>query len=73
MSLSVPPTQLGIRPVPVGAVGRLTRISLLRGGAGRVPESTTIERFKLIQAMAVAAENRTRELGAPKDRLDIRA
>lgn len=47
-------------PLEVGPVSRLGRIASLRGGAGRVPESTSAERLKLIQGMSAIAERNRR-------------
>jgi hypothetical protein len=47
-------------PLEMGPASRLGRIARLRGGAGRVPESTSTERLKLIQGMSAIAERNWR-------------
>lgn len=49
-------------PVEVGPASRLGRIARLRGGAGRVPESTSTERLKLIQGLSAIAERNRRAI-----------
>lgn len=60
MGTPLSPVELSSVLARANAESRLGRILVLRGGAGRVPESSGTERFMLIQAMSAAAERRQR-------------
>lgn len=60
MGSQLSPVELSSVLARANAESRLGRILVLRGGAGRVPESNGTERFMLIQAMSAAAERHQR-------------
>lgn len=60
MNTQLSPVELSNVLARANAENRLGRILVLRGGAGRVPESSGTERYMLIQAISAAAERRQR-------------